>query len=223
MHNSHGNGRGPTSESLERRHEQSDLNAKSLATFMAILAVVIVVTGFVAAGLFYMLSVREARSEAPASPLASFEEVPPEPRLQALPSIDLKEMRKRDAAVLSSYGWVSREAGVVRMPIDRAMQLAVDRGFPLWPVTPPADFQAGASVGAPAATGEAAAPAATVPAEPQVQEALPPAVPQPAVPAAPVDAPAPVEPPPVEAPAPAPETSTPPAEPAPAASEGVTQ
>jgi hypothetical protein len=31
---------------------------------------------------------------------------------------------------LSSYGWVDREAGIVRIPIDRAMDLLAERGLP---------------------------------------------------------------------------------------------
>lgn len=37
------------------------------------------------------------------------------------------EERARDQAQLRGYGWVDRSAGLVRIPIDRAMQLYVQR------------------------------------------------------------------------------------------------
>jgi hypothetical protein len=37
----------------------------------------------------------------------------------------LAEMRKKQAAQASSYGWVDKKAGVVQLPIARAMELIV--------------------------------------------------------------------------------------------------
>ncbi len=37
---------------------------------------------------------------------------------------DAEEMRRRAADRLGSYGWVDRDAGLVRLPLDRALQLA---------------------------------------------------------------------------------------------------
>jgi cytochrome c oxidase cbb3-type subunit III len=53
---------------------------------------------------------------------------PPKPTIQAR---QLLEMRAAEDAALHSYGWVDRPAGVVRMPIDRAMELVLDRGLPV--------------------------------------------------------------------------------------------
>ena len=55
----------------------------------------------------------------------------PEPRLQIAPQLDLAAMRAREETELHSYGWVDRQAGVVRLPIDRAMELMVQRGLPV--------------------------------------------------------------------------------------------
>ncbi|HVV00868.1 MAG TPA: hypothetical protein VHH88_05865 [Verrucomicrobiae bacterium] len=52
------------------------------------------------------------------------------PRLQILPPAELKEFRTRQEEELNSYGWVDRTAGVVRIPIERAMDLALKKGFP---------------------------------------------------------------------------------------------
>ena len=53
--------------------------------------------------------------------------VPP-PNLQTLPTLDLTAFRAREDSVLHSNGWVDKAAGVVRIPIDEAMRLLVERG-----------------------------------------------------------------------------------------------
>lgn len=55
---------------------------------------------------------------------------PPEPRLQVSPRADWSGMLRKEQATLNSYGWVDRARGVVRIPIDREMQLIAERGFP---------------------------------------------------------------------------------------------
>jgi cytochrome c oxidase cbb3-type subunit III len=52
---------------------------------------------------------------------------PPKP---TAPASELLEMRETEEAVLHSYGWVDRPAAVIRMPIDRAMELLVEHGLP---------------------------------------------------------------------------------------------
>jgi len=42
----------------------------------------------------------------------------------------LHNLRESEKTTLNSYGWVDREAGVVRIPIDRALDLAAQRGVP---------------------------------------------------------------------------------------------
>jgi hypothetical protein len=37
----------------------------------------------------------------------------------------LTELRAKEKAALASYGWVDQKAGVVRLPIDRAMELTI--------------------------------------------------------------------------------------------------
>lgn len=58
-------------------------------------------------------------------------ETPPAPRLQVDPSQDLQEMRRRDAAALDTYAWTDRGRGLVRVPIERAMELLLEQGLPV--------------------------------------------------------------------------------------------
>ena len=38
----------------------------------------------------------------------------------------LRELRAREAYAATNYGWVDQTKGVVRLPIERAMQLTID-------------------------------------------------------------------------------------------------
>jgi hypothetical protein len=47
----------------------------------------------------------------------------PAPRLQVTDQRDLEALRRAEAERLEGYGWVDRKAGVVHIPIERAMDL----------------------------------------------------------------------------------------------------
>jgi hypothetical protein len=116
----------------EVHHEESDVNIRAIFGFASVL---IVATGFVLVLMWLLLrsfEAREAKQEPRLYPLAAGQDkrVPPEPRLQTDPREDLAELRAREDAVLHSYGWVDRNAGVVRIPIDDAIKLTLQRGLP---------------------------------------------------------------------------------------------
>jgi hypothetical protein len=66
---------------------------------------------------------------APASPLFAGRELPPSPRLQVQPRLDLKDYCAAQQQAVNSYAWVDRSSGVVRVPVDRAMDLLLARGL----------------------------------------------------------------------------------------------
>jgi hypothetical protein len=43
---------------------------------------------------------------------------------------DLLQLQAREEAILTSYGWINQDAGIVRIPIDRAMALMAEEGPP---------------------------------------------------------------------------------------------
>lgn len=51
------------------------------------------------------------------------------PRLQISPQIDLEQFRAKEAEQLNNYGWVNQTAGIVRIPIERAMEMVLQRGL----------------------------------------------------------------------------------------------
>lgn len=58
---------------------------------------------------------------------------PPAPRLQVAPQAELDRLRAIENTQLDSYGWVDHDKSIVRLPIDRAVQLLSERGLAGWP------------------------------------------------------------------------------------------
>lgn len=83
------------------------------------------------AGLMFAMyaGISVTHRQAPATPLERAAEVPPNPRLQAYPKRDLAAVRTEAEARLSGYGWVDKKAGLVHVPIERAMELEAQRGW----------------------------------------------------------------------------------------------
>jgi hypothetical protein len=74
----------------------------------------------------------ERKSDPPPNPMA--DEIKrlarlgfPGPQLQAAPTVDMAALRHAEDKVLGSYGWVSQENGVARVPISRAMEMLLAR------------------------------------------------------------------------------------------------
>lgn len=73
---------------------------------------------------------RQAAESGPAPAVARSQVYFPQPREQIAPNEELKTFRARENAELNSYGWIDRKAGEVRIPIDRAMDILLERGLP---------------------------------------------------------------------------------------------
>jgi hypothetical protein len=119
-------------ENPDLNREASDVSVASVLGFGAGLIVAAALVHFFVWLLFMYFSTREAQRVAPQYPLATrqIERLPPEPRLQTNPREELRDMRAQEDAILGSYAVVDKDAGVVRIPIDEAMKLIVQRGLP---------------------------------------------------------------------------------------------
>jgi hypothetical protein len=60
----------------------------------------------------------------------------PAPRLLVHEPQNLDAFRKHETEVLTTYGWVDRNTGAIRMPIDRAKDLLLERGLATRAATP---------------------------------------------------------------------------------------
>lgn len=60
----------------------------------------------------------------------------PSPRLQTDDVYDMSVMHGRENLYLNNYTWVDRTNGVVRIPVDRAIDIIAERGLPNVPYSP---------------------------------------------------------------------------------------
>ena len=51
------------------------------------------------------------------------------PQLQVSPRVDLRQFQAWEDAQLTNYGWINQTAGIVRIPIERAMELVLQKGL----------------------------------------------------------------------------------------------
>ncbi len=120
----------------ETHHEESDVNIRQIFGFGAgLLAIALVV--HVAVWVLYIFFAGQENRAQPVReyPMAIEQQnrLPAEPRLQTSPREDMRELRAEEDAILNSYGWVDRNNNVVRIPIDEAMKLTLQRGLPSRP------------------------------------------------------------------------------------------
>ncbi len=120
-------------EGIARRpegFEHSDLSAANLGKFLVGLVISLIIIGGVVTWFYIYLEVDQAKHNVLTSPLASAEPLQPPlgPALQINAQQDLATFRAEEDRMLHSYGWVDRNNEIVRIPIDKAMGLVVQRG-----------------------------------------------------------------------------------------------
>jgi hypothetical protein len=116
---------------LAHRHEHGGINVRAIGIFVVGLILLTVASTFVLNNLFRYFEMRENANQSP--PTGSdivAPKLPPEPRLQDNAVQDLQQMRAAEDQLLNSYGWVDQRKGVVRIPINRAIDLLAQRGLP---------------------------------------------------------------------------------------------
>jgi len=118
------------------QHEHSDVSVRGIVWSLIILAACGIVLHFTMQGLWWLFGETVAPKD-PVSAWSGPRELPPSPRLQVTPRADLEGYLKKEQERLNSYG-VNSETGAVHIPIERAMELMVERGLPSRKTTPPA-------------------------------------------------------------------------------------
>ena len=120
-----------TTEQPHHDHERKDVDVISLFTIVFILFLACAVIFLAVTGMMHYFKLHEpsktaGKANIPATRTAEF----PPPRLEVKPGASLAKLRAAEDVDLNSYGWVDRNAGTVRIPIDRALQMILDRGLP---------------------------------------------------------------------------------------------
>ena len=126
--------------------ERQDLAPRGILYFLLALGIATVLCLFGLRGLFEYLDHRSKTSQPEVNPLVT--NVPtdtrhvapgypqstfPNPKLEEDERGQLNGIRMNEEKTLYSYGWVDEKSGTVRIPIERAMELIVQRGLPVRP------------------------------------------------------------------------------------------
>jgi hypothetical protein len=127
-------------------YEHEDLQASSILYFLLAIVVGAAISLVGLKVLFVVLDHREKLSQPPVNPLVTNvptdtlhvpagypQSVFPNPKLEEDERGQLNGIILDQDKTLYSYGWADEKAGVVRIPIDRAMELIAQRGLPVRP------------------------------------------------------------------------------------------
>ena len=111
-------------------HESSDVDLRRITYWgVGLIAAVLLILVFLF-WLFNFFSKRESRLGH--DPVGIRRSMPQTtgPPLQISPRNEMAEMRAAEEKILHSYGWIDEQKGIVRIPIERAMELTAQRGLP---------------------------------------------------------------------------------------------
>ncbi len=108
-------------------HEQSEVSVKLIVASLAFLAVATAIVFALVVGIFRYFYTTYSTEEATR---LSRPVVPPEPRIEVAPAEQIKDLHAREDHVLSTYAWVDKDGGKVRVPIDRAIDMLAAKGLP---------------------------------------------------------------------------------------------
>jgi hypothetical protein len=86
---------------------------------------------FALAASWFLMRARGPAANTPAQPFHA-----PAPLLQTAPQIERADYFKEKARLTGSYGWVDRQAGIARIPVDEAMRLMAARAAQSKPAAP---------------------------------------------------------------------------------------
>jgi len=125
-------------------YEHEDLASRGPLYFMAGLTLLGLVIYLIVFGMYRFLDSYERANQPPLSPMATPEadtrtvthedtQTFPQPRLEVNERTDLRQFIEDQDRKLATYDWVDKDKGTVRIPIDRAMELIVQRGLPVHP------------------------------------------------------------------------------------------
>jgi hypothetical protein len=125
--------------------EREDVSTTPLFGFLIGLVVTGVLVYYVIWGMFHFMDAYERKHQQSKSPMVQMQPETrepntaqthekvlqefPAPRLEDSETTEINDFRYQQDETLASYGWADQSGGVVRIPIDRAMQLIAQRGL----------------------------------------------------------------------------------------------
>lgn len=117
-------------QSLTAGYELKDINFRPVLVIAFCLLIGVALVGV--SQLFFLRGLdwnQQRQTVQPASMVGTNSGVlPPEPRLQVDVVDDMNKFRAQERKILETYGWVNKNAGVTRIPIEEAINRLSQKG-----------------------------------------------------------------------------------------------
>jgi hypothetical protein len=125
-------------------YEKTDAHAGATVRAGLTILGVMFLTALVLVPMYRFLGRREKAEQKPAATVLKADAAAPAfPRLVVSEPAVLAEFRAQEDAFLAGWGWVEKDKGIARMPIEEAMKIVAERGLPTFPAPGPATAPAG--------------------------------------------------------------------------------
>ena len=111
-------------------YDTKDVQGKPLAVYFGILAAVTVASAIVALVAWNSWSARPNSGSIALLPVAEERALPELPRLQPQPQLDIKALHAAEREKLHTYAWIDKQAQIVQIPIERAIDIVAEKGLP---------------------------------------------------------------------------------------------
>ena len=108
-------------------HEEREVSVSMIVASLIVLLIGTFLVCLLVIGIFKYFHTVNRVEEATKQ---SQQQIPPEPRVEEKPFQQLLTVRAREDHVLTSYAWVDKQEGVVRIPIDQAIDKLAKQGLP---------------------------------------------------------------------------------------------
>lgn len=119
-------------------HETSEVSVRTIVVSLIVLLIGAIFACLITVGIFQYF---HSTNKVAQIEKETKQQIPPEPRVEEHPWEQIVNIRARENHVLSSYAWVDQKNGVVRIPIDKAIDKLAQQGLPSHDYM--ADIQAG--------------------------------------------------------------------------------
>jgi len=115
-------------------YTDKDVRIKPLFIFIMVCMVMMVLTILGMNFLMHKLNNDLVKSDNLSNVYSAERQLPENgPVLQGLDQarIDLKKLHAEENALLTQYDWIDKQAGTVRIPVDQAVSILVNKGYPV--------------------------------------------------------------------------------------------
>lgn len=115
----------------ELGYETRDIDLRTIIIWLAGLFIGGGVIAFITLGVYWLFVEQEVKPGA-GTQLVNVRKLPPEgyPRIQAHPKEEIGDFRHEEDERVYNYAWKDKQKGIVRIPVDKAIDLVLQKGLP---------------------------------------------------------------------------------------------